>query len=55
MTNDQICNIIGMISILMIIISLPFAIFGFEVAWITLFVGLILGGIALINYDDNGI
>ena len=54
MTNDQICSIIGAISIFMIIMSLPFAIFGFEVAWITLFAGLVLGGIALVNYDDNG-
>lgn len=54
MTNDQICNIMGAISVLMIIISLPFAIFGFEIAWITLFAGLVLGGITLVNYDDNG-
>ena len=54
MTNDQLCSIIGIIGVLLVIMSLPFVIFRIDIAWITLVVGLILGAVALVNYDDNG-
>ena len=51
MTNNQLCNCIGVIGCLVIFFSMGFMFFGVLSAIWGAIVGILMSGLALVNYD----
>lgn len=51
MTNNQICDVLGITGCLIIFFSMGFMFFGWTSAVITAFVGVLVSIIALANYE----
>lgn len=51
MTNNQVCDILGISGCLVLFFSMGFMFFGWSSAVVTAIVGIIMGIIALLNYE----
>ena len=51
MTNNQVCDILGISGCLVLFFSMGFIFFGWSSAVVTAIVGIIMGIIALLNYE----
>lgn len=51
MTNNQVCDVLGITGCLVIFFSMGFMFFGWSSALVTAIVGVMMSIIALINYE----
>ena len=51
MTNNQLCNFLGILGCIVASFSMGFMFFGIPSAVWGAIIGVVLGGLALVNYD----
>ena len=51
MTNNQLCSLVGIIGCLCAFFGMGLVFFGVTPAWIVTVIGIIMGKIALMNFD----
>ena len=53
MTNNQLCSLVGIIGCLCAFFGMCLVFFGVTPAWIVTVIGIIMGKIALMNFDQS--